>query len=124
MCYADEFKPASVDKNQPGLLRKKKDNRVSVEFQNNQHGKPKVVFDGVGEDYKDNDAVLFFDGETFRLERLHRAVKRLRHMRVPGESAAAVAVGPAVESSSPPDGKAATLQNFNKGEAQDVPVSE
>ncbi|KAF8030628.1 hypothetical protein BT93_E2921 [Corymbia citriodora subsp. variegata] len=117
-----EFKPASVDKSQPGLLRKKKDNRVSVEFQNNQHGKPKVVFDGVAEDYKDNDAVLFFDGETFRLERLHRAVKRLRHMRVPGESAAAVAVGPAVESSSPPDGKAANLQNFNKGEVQDVPV--
>ncbi|KAI3412657.1 EAF domain-containing protein, partial [Psidium guajava] len=115
-----EFKPASVDKNQPGLLRKKKDNRVSVEFQNNQHGKPKVVFDGVGEDYKDNDAVLFFDGETFRLERLHRAVKRLRHMRVPGESAAAVLVGPAVESSSPPDGKAANLQNLNKGEAHDV----
>ncbi|XP_030525018.2 suppressor protein SRP40-like [Rhodamnia argentea] len=117
-----EFKPASVDKNQPGLLRKKKDNRVSVEFQNNQHGKPKVVFDGVGEDYKDNDAVLFFDGETFRLERLHRAVKRLRHMRVPGESAAAVAVGPAVESSSPPDGNAANLQNFNKDEAQHMPV--
>ncbi|XP_030461155.1 uncharacterized protein LOC115681377 [Syzygium oleosum] len=117
-----EFKPASVDKNQPGLLRKKKDNRVSVEFQNNQPGKPKVVFDGVGEDYKDNDAVLFFDGETFRLERLHRAVKRLRHMRVPGESAAAVAVGPAVESSSPPDGKAANIQNFNKDEAQDMPV--
>lgn len=122
-CCADEFKPASVDKNQPGLLRKKKDSRVSVEFQNNQPGKPKVVFDGVGEDYKDNDAVLFFDGETFRLERLHRAVKRLRHMRVPGESAAAVAVGPAVESSSPPDGKAANIQNFNKDEAQDMPVS-
>lgn len=117
-----EFKPASVDKSQPGLLRKKRDNRVSVEFQNNQHGKPKVVFNGVAEDYKDNDAVLFFDGETFRLERLHRAVKRLRHMRVPGESAAAVAVGPAVESNSPLDGKAENLQNCCKGEAQDVPV--
>lgn len=85
-----EFKPASIDKTKPGSLHKKKDNRVSVEFQNNQIGKPKVTFEGSSEDYKENDAVLFFDGQTFRLERLHRAVKQLRHLRQPGESASAV----------------------------------
>ena len=87
----DEFKPASIDKSQPGSLHKNKENRVTVEFHNNQPGKPKVSFEGSSEDYKDNDAVLFFDGETFRLERLHRAVKRLRHVRLPGESAASAA---------------------------------
>ncbi|KAL4362951.1 hypothetical protein GQ457_04G022770 [Hibiscus cannabinus] len=43
----------------------------------------KVTFEGANEDYKDNDEVLFFDGEAFQLERLHRAVKRLRHVRQP-----------------------------------------
>ncbi|MCL7030279.1 hypothetical protein MKW94_022152 [Papaver nudicaule] len=81
-----EFKPASIDKNQPGSLHKNKDNKVTVEFHNNQPGKPNVSFEGSSEDYKDNDAVLFFDGSTFRLERLHRAVKRLRHVRLPGDS--------------------------------------
>ncbi|KAK3036519.1 hypothetical protein RJ639_030960 [Escallonia herrerae] len=113
-----EFKPASIDKNQPGTLHKNKENRVTVEFSNNQHGKPKVSFEGSSEDYKENDAVLFFDGETFRLERLHRAVKRLRHVRLPGESAAAAAstsVGQPGEASSPPVGKAAKSQSLNKG---------
>ncbi|WCJ33514.1 RNA polymerase II transcription elongation factor [Euphorbia peplus] len=85
-----EFKPASIDKSKVGSLHKNKENRVSVEFQNNQSGKPKVTFEGSSEDYKDNDAVLFFDGKTFRMERLHRAVKQLRHLRMPGESASAV----------------------------------
>ncbi|KAG7543714.1 Transcription elognation factor Eaf N-terminal [Arabidopsis thaliana x Arabidopsis arenosa] len=62
-----------------------------LEFQNNQVNKPKVRFDGVSEDYndRDKDAILFFDGENFRLEKLHRAVKRLKYLRVPDESAAA-----------------------------------
>nr|AFK44687.1 unknown [Lotus japonicus] len=105
-----EFKPASVDKTKPGLLRKTKENRVSVEFQNNQLGKPKVTFEGNSEEYKENDAVLFFDGETLRLERLHRAVKQLRHLRMPGESTAAAAVaapsGPALDPRSSPVGRA------------------
>ncbi|KAI7749197.1 hypothetical protein M8C21_028252 [Ambrosia artemisiifolia] len=63
---SNEFKPASIDKNQPGKLHKSKDNKVAVEFQNNQPWKPKVSFDGSIEDYKDNDAVLFFDGTSFR----------------------------------------------------------
>ncbi|KAI9120631.1 hypothetical protein K1719_007664 [Acacia pycnantha] len=84
LCY--EFKPASVDKTKPGLLRKTKENRVSVEFQNNQIGKHKVTFEGSSEEYKENDVVLFFDGETFRLERFHRAVKQLRLLCLPGES--------------------------------------
>lgn len=111
MCCVDEFKPASVDKTKPGLLRKTKENRVSVEFQNNQIGKPKVTFEGSSEEYKENDAVLFFDGETFRLERLHRAVKQLRHLRLPGESAAAAAApvaapsAPAIDIRSSPIGK-------------------
>ncbi|XP_024975098.1 lisH domain-containing protein C1711.05 isoform X2 [Cynara cardunculus var. scolymus] len=112
-----EFKPASIDKNQPGKLHKTKDNKVAVEFQNNQPGKPKVSFEGSSEDYKDNDAVLFFDGSSFRLERLHRSVKRLRHVRQPGESAAVAAAtlpGTAPESSSPPLGKGSKLQSSNK----------
>ncbi|XP_004503337.1 uncharacterized protein [Cicer arietinum] len=95
-----EFKPASVDKTKPGLLRKTKENRVSVEFQNNQVGKPKVTFEGNSEEYKENDAVLFFDGKTLRLERLDRAVKQLRHLRMPGESSAA-AVGTVTAPSGP-----------------------
>ncbi|BFG17170.1 ELL-associated factor 2 [Prunus yedoensis var. nudiflora] len=102
-----EFKPASIDKTKPGTLKKTKENRVTVEFQNNQLGKPNVTFKGSSEDYKDNDAVLFFDGQTFRLERLHRAVKQLRHDRQPGESAAGAAQsGSAVEPQLSPVGKA------------------
>ena len=131
---ADEFKPASIDKNQPGTLHKNKDNRITVEFQNNQAGKPKVTFEGSSEDYKENDAVLFFDGESFRLERLHRAVKRLRHVRLPGESASAALAaaaaagsssasgGPAVEAGSPPVAKGNKLP-FNKTTIPAVPVS-
>nr|GMC93660.1 lisH domain-containing protein C1711.05-like [Ipomoea batatas] len=37
-----EFKPASIDKNQSGKLHKNKENRVTVEFQNSQPGKPKI----------------------------------------------------------------------------------
>ncbi|KAL7255857.1 hypothetical protein ACSBR1_009903 [Camellia fascicularis] len=120
-----EFKPASIDKNQPGSLHKSKENRVTVEFHNNQPGKPKVTFEGSSEDYKENDAVLFFGGETFRLERLHRAVKRLRHVRLPGESAAAAAttsLGPAIESGSPPLGKVAKFQSLNKSIPHSMPV--
>ncbi|GMH20645.1 hypothetical protein Nepgr_022486 [Nepenthes gracilis] len=112
-----EFKPASIDKSQTGLLHKNKENRVTVEFQNNQPGKPKVTFEGSSEDYKENDAVLFFDGDTFRLERLHRAVKRLRHLRQPGESATAAltaSVGVAADASSPPAGKAVKGLNLNR----------
>ncbi|VFQ98758.1 unnamed protein product [Cuscuta campestris] len=100
-----EFKPASINKSLPGKLHKTKDNRVTVEFQNSQPGKPKVCFEGSSEDYKENDAVLFFDGESFRLERLHRAVKRLKHVRLRGESAtgsAPASVSVAAETSSPP----------------------
>ncbi|CAL5421898.1 unnamed protein product [Camellia sinensis] len=96
-----------------GLLHKNKENRVTVEFHNNQPGKPKVTFEGSSEDYKENDAVLFFDGESFRLERLHRAVKWLRHVRLPSESAAAAvgtSLGPAVEATSPPTSKVAKQQ--------------
>ncbi|XP_039039279.1 ELL-associated factor 2-like [Hibiscus syriacus] len=118
-----EFKPASIDKNQPGLLHKSKDNRVKVEFENNQPGKPKVTFEGASEDYKDNDAVLFFDGETLRLERLHRAVKRLRHNRQPGESASlAASAGPAAESYSPPLGKGVKPESSNKASVPPLPL--
>ncbi|KAK1577722.1 hypothetical protein Q3G72_024270 [Acer saccharum] len=116
-----DFKPASIDTSQPGSLHKSKDNRITVEFQNNQHGKPKAVFEGVSEEYKDNDAVLFFDSETFRLEQLHRAVKRLRHVRLPGDPAAGAAstmstlVVPAVESHSPHVGTGLKIQPPNTG---------
>lgn len=90
-----------------------------------------MTFEGSSEDYKENDAVLFFDGETFQLERLHRAVKRLRHVRLPGESAAPPANAaaattsnvPPVESYSPPIVKGGKLQSHNKSFAHPVPVS-
>lgn len=125
----DEFKPASIDKTQPGSLHKSKENRVTVEFHNNQPGKPKVTFEGSSEECKDNDGVLFFDGETFRLERLHRAVKRLRHIRLPGESAAAVnlaaasSAGTGADSGSPPLAKVAKTQPVSKPIVPSVPVS-
>jgi ELL-associated factor len=130
----DEFKPASIDKTKPGLLRKTKENRVSVEFQNNQIGKPKVTFEGNSEEYKENDAVLFFDGRTLRLERLDRAVKQLRHLRMPGESSAAAAgtvtapaapSGPALDPRSSPIGKPIKSAPFSSGRSsnQAVPVS-
>ncbi|TVU33776.1 hypothetical protein EJB05_15596 [Eragrostis curvula] len=121
-----EFKPASIDKSQAGSLQSTKDNRVTVEFHNNQPGKPKVTFEGSQEEYKDNDGVLFFDGESFRLERLHRAVKRLRHVRVPGESAAANLVattsGAGGESYSPPPPKVGKSQSMSKPAVPSVPV--
>ncbi|XP_048534235.1 ell-associated factor Eaf [Triticum urartu] len=120
-----EFKPASIDKTQAGSLQKSKDNRVTVEFHNNQPGRPKVAFEGSQEEYKDNDGVLFFDGETFRLERLHRAVKRLRHVRVPGESVATSLAATTTgmgESHSPPLAKVGKLPATNKPSIHSVPV--
>lgn len=73
--YVDKFKSSSIDKKRSETLHKKKKNRASVEFQNNLRSHLKVV--------------LFFSGERFRLERLHRAVKQLQHLRTSGESAAA-----------------------------------
>ncbi|KAL3699831.1 hypothetical protein R1sor_017853 [Riccia sorocarpa] len=84
-----EFKPASIDINRPGTLHNSTENKVTVEFFNNQAGKPKVGFQGNSEECKELDAVLFFDGKSFTLERMHRAVKSLRHIRQPGESSAA-----------------------------------
>ncbi|GAB2288884.1 hypothetical protein Dimus_023191 [Dionaea muscipula] len=111
------FKPASIDKSQPGTLHKDKDNRVTVDFQNNQLGKPGVTFEGViSDDYKENDAVLFFDGVTFRLERLHRSVKRLRLL----EPAATCQAGVSGDASSPLAGKAAKGFNLNKSEIHPV----
>ncbi|KAH9306757.1 hypothetical protein KI387_011161, partial [Taxus chinensis] len=89
-----EFKPASIDTIRPGSLHKSKENKVTVEFNNNLPGKPNCSFQGNVEDCKDLDAVLFFDGQNFRLERLHKAVKCLRYVREPGESAAASASAP------------------------------
>ncbi|XP_010415804.1 PREDICTED: ELL-associated factor 2-like [Camelina sativa] len=117
-----EFKPASIDKNRSGTLHKKKDNRVSVAFQNNQPGRPKVTFEGSSEDYKENDAVLFFDGEKFRLERMHRAVKQLRHVRTPGESAAASQAAASVEHRLSPVGRAARSPQVNRSLRPDVAV--
>ncbi|XP_047968521.1 ELL-associated factor 2 [Salvia hispanica] len=122
-----EFKPASIDKNQRGTLHKNKDNKVSVEFQNIQPGKPKVTFEGTSEDCKDNDAVLFFDGESFRLERVHRAVKRLRHNRKMGEYAGP-GPGPGVASvgvadaSSPLIARGIKHQPLNKDPYPALPV--
>ena len=102
---------------------------MSVEFQNNQIGKPKVTFEGSSEEYKENDAVLFFDGQTLRLERLHRAVKQLRHLRMPGESAAAATAavaappGPALDPRSSPVGKSTKAAPSGRNTFQAVPVS-
>lgn len=98
-----------------------------MEFHNNQLGKPKVTFEGSSEEYKENDAVLFFDGETFRLERLHRAVKQLRHLRKPGESTAAASVVagaqsvPAPELRLSPAGRGAKPGNLGRNTFSAVP---
>lgn len=100
-----------------------------MEFQNNQIGKPKVTFEGNSEEYKENDAVLFFDGETLRLERLHRAVKQLRHLRMPGESAGAASTvvaapsGPALDPRSSPVGKSVKPAPLGRSSFPAVPVS-
>ncbi|XP_074264464.1 uncharacterized protein LOC141586958 isoform X1 [Silene latifolia] len=79
-----DFMPASVDKTQPGTLHRRKD-KINVEHNHVQPGKPKFNFEGTGETLNENDAVMYFDGSTFRLERLHRSVNRLKHCRLPGE---------------------------------------
>ncbi|KAF1879228.1 hypothetical protein Lal_00047901 [Lupinus albus] len=121
-----EFKPASVDKSKSAWMHKTKENRVSVEFQNNQIGKPKVIFEGNSEEYRDNDAVLFFDGTTLRLERLHSAVNQLRHLRMPGESAAAASVvapcGPTSDPRSSPVGKSVKPAPIGRSLFQAVPL--
>ncbi|KAE9611736.1 hypothetical protein Lal_00011864 [Lupinus albus] len=123
-----EFKPASVDRTKPGSMHKTKENRVSVEFQNNQIGKPKVTFEGSSEEYRENDAVLFFDGTALRLERLHSAVKQLRHLRMPGESAATAAAsaaapsGPPLDQQSSPVGKSTKPAPLGRSSYQAVAV--
>ncbi|CAD6206221.1 unnamed protein product [Miscanthus lutarioriparius] len=90
---------SSIDKTQAGSLQSTKDNRVTVEFHNNQPGKPK---------------------------RLHRAVKGLRHVRVPGESAAvnlaATTTGMGAESQSTPSPKVIKSQTMSKPAVHSVPV--
>ncbi|KAJ0038584.1 hypothetical protein Pint_22218 [Pistacia integerrima] len=104
----------------PEACTRKRTIGISVEFQNNQLGKPKVTFEGSSEDYKENDAVLLFDGQTFRLERLHRAVKQLRHLRMPGESASAVAA--AIEPRLSPVGKGSKPVHPSRNTFPAVPV--
>ncbi|KAF5737838.1 hypothetical protein HS088_TW13G00729 [Tripterygium wilfordii] len=120
-----DFKPASIDKSQGGSLHKSKENRVTVEFQNNQQGKPRVTFEGVSEDYKENDAVLFFDGENFRLERLHQAVAQLRHVRDSAVAAATTtvtSVAPSAEYPSTSAVEGANMLSPNKGLVHEDPV--
>ncbi|KAJ3695679.1 hypothetical protein LUZ60_001056 [Juncus effusus] len=118
-----EFKPASIDKTQPGSLHKSKENRVTVEFHNNQPGKPKVSFEGSSEEYKELEGVLFFDGEEFKLEKLNRAFKSLKHKRVPGESnLTSTGTSTNGESHSPPLTKVARTQNINRPSTHAVPV--
>lgn len=90
-----------------------------------------MTFEGNSEEYKENDAVLFFDGKTLRLERLHTSVKQLRHLRMPGESSATVAAtvaapsGPALDPRSSPIGKSIKTTPLGSGRSsfQAVPVS-
>ncbi|CAM6092797.1 unnamed protein product [Calypogeia fissa] len=113
-----EFKPASIDTSRRGSLHSSSDNKVTVEFFNNQAGKPKVAFEGNVGDYQELDAMLFFDGQSFRLERMHRAVKSLRHIRMPGESSAAAASAAqkeaaATEPESPQDGNGSLVERIS-----------
>ncbi|XP_078153597.1 uncharacterized protein LOC144548754 [Carex rostrata] len=125
-----EFKPASIDKTQPGTLHKNKKNRVSVEFHNNQPGKPKVAFEGIREDYKETDAVLFFDGGAFKLEKLHCAYNSLKHKRVSGESNGLTGLSSAcanggwssAEAHYPPLPKVARTQAVNRPSTHAIPV--
>ncbi|KAK4765836.1 hypothetical protein SAY87_007478 [Trapa incisa] len=122
LLFCDEFKPTSMDKNRPGYFHKrKKDTMVHMEFQNNQQGKPNVVFQGIVEDYKENGAILLFDGHTFRMEQLHHAVNKLRHVCRSGELHTA-SVGPSLQSHLEPVGNAASYPQFPSKDATEVEV--
>jgi ELL-associated factor len=90
-----------------------------------------VAFEGSSEDYKDTDAVLFFDGDAFHLEKLHRAFKSLKHKRVPGESNGLTGLtgagtnggGSSAEAHSPPLPKVARTQAVNRPSIHALPVS-
>ncbi|BBM98040.1 ELL-associated factor [Marchantia polymorpha subsp. ruderalis] len=113
-----EFKPASIDSTRPGTLHNSTENKCTVEFFNNQAGKPKVGFQGNSEDCKELDAVLFFDGKSFRLERMHRAFKSLRHIRQPGESSAA-AQGMNLKDSEPDEDENGNVERISTSQVAD-----
>ncbi|MCH96817.1 suppressor protein SRP40-like, partial [Trifolium medium] len=56
--------------------------------------KAQCAFEGNSEEHKEDDAVLFFDGETLRLELLHKVVEQLQHIQMPGESSTVAASSP------------------------------
>jgi len=99
--FIDEFKPQSADSAKPGLLCKTEEKSVSMESQNKQIGKSKVTFEGTSEEYKESDAVLFFNGKILRLELLDRAVEQLQYIQKPGESSTAAAAAATVDDSYP-----------------------
>ena len=53
VCFPYEFKPASIDNSQIW------DSIVTVEFHKNQHGRPKVSFEGASENYKQMHHVFY-----------------------------------------------------------------
>jgi len=87
--FIDDFKPQSADSAKPGLLCHTEEKSVSVESQNKQIGKSEVTFEGTSEEYKESDAVLFFDGKRLRLELIDREVEQLQHIQKCGESSTA-----------------------------------
>ncbi|CAI5485032.1 unnamed protein product [Closterium sp. Yama58-4] len=90
-----EFKPASIDSARPGTLRRggesRGESKVGVELPNNQPGKPPVEFEGHVDPCRDQEGLVLFDGRSFRLERLHYAVRNLRHIRLAKEKPAGTA---------------------------------
>jgi ELL-associated factor len=108
--FIDEFKPQSADSAKLGLLCHTEEKSVFVESQNKQIGKSKVTFEGTSEEYKENDAVLFFDGETLRLELIDKAVEQLQHIQKPGESSTVAA---ATVADSSPIAKSRKLAPFS-----------
>ncbi|GAQ80656.1 hypothetical protein KFL_000590090 [Klebsormidium nitens] len=75
------FKPASVRSSTSGSLHISGDNEVTMEFHPPAAGKPNFVFQGKAEPCKELEAVLFFDGESFTIEKLARSIGSLRHIK-------------------------------------------
>jgi len=75
-----QFLPESVDLAKPGVISKKKDESIQVEFQNKPSGSS--AFCGKLNQTK-GDAVLIFDGTSFRIERVTSAVFDLKKLTTP-----------------------------------------
>ncbi|GAX77896.1 hypothetical protein CEUSTIGMA_g5338.t1 [Chlamydomonas eustigma] len=71
-----DFKPASVSRSKPGVIQASDGGKVSLYLANNNNEELDINFTGKQETAKDDlDALLIFDGSSFRLEQLSSQIK-------------------------------------------------